>query len=287
MPGADFVRRELLVRTAVSRAKVLVGRASAYCAESIGGVRFRPAAARVRPFDARPVALVMVYRRRNADYVRELLAEAVSLAGTAALWCLEDEPPAEFASWTVGTGPGPRCALLNRCFEAIDDGSSDVLIADDDVVMPKGAIRTFLGLCALADLDLAQPAHTWRSHASYVHTRARPLSVVRMTRFVEVGPVVFVSRRAAGRVFPMPQEFGMGWGLDHRWSHEFSHPGQLGIVDAVLMTHMGAVGAAYRTESSDLERVSTEFRKAQSRPRFKNQVWRPWQTAPPWAHTPG
>ena len=64
-----------------------------------------------------------------------------------------------------------------------------LLVLDDDVRLPRGFLDGLVFLAERFDLALAQPAHRWRSHAAWAVTRRRPLSVVRETRFVEIGPV--------------------------------------------------------------------------------------------------
>ena len=53
----------------------------------------------------------------------------------------------------------------------------------------------FVGLCERFGLDLAQPAQSQRSHSAWRVTRRRPASLVRETRFVEIGPLTAFGRR--------------------------------------------------------------------------------------------
>ena len=93
---------------------------------------------------------------------------------------------------------------------------------------------------------MAQPAQTLASHAAWRVTRRRPLSAVRVTRFVEIGPVTAFRRPAAAELLPFP-ELRFGWGLDLHWAAVAGEKGwRLGIADALPVRHASApVAAAY------------------------------------------
>ena len=91
----------------------------------------------------------------------------------------------------------------------------------------------FVAVLEAFGLDLAQPAQTLRSHSAWKVTRRRPASLVRETRFVEIGPVTAFSRRAAAELLPFP-ELRYGWGLDLHWAAVAGRRGwRLGVVDAL------------------------------------------------------
>jgi hypothetical protein len=128
------------------------------------------------------------------------------------------------------------------------------LVVDDDVRFPRAFLDRFLAVCEAFSLDLAQPAQTLRSHSAWKVTRRRPASLVRETRFVEIGPVTAFSRRAAGELFPFP-ELRYGWGLDLHWAAVAGkHGWRLGVVDALPVRHETAlVGATYSRDDAEAE----------------------------------
>jgi hypothetical protein len=133
-------------------------------------------------------------------------------------------------------------------------GSSDpdwLLVVDDDVRLPRAFLDRFVAVCEAFDLDLAQPAQTLRSHSAWKVTRRRPASLVRETRFVEIGPVTAFSRRAAAELLPFP-ELRYGWGLDLHWAALAGQRGwRLGVVDALPVRHeSGLVAAGYSRDDA-------------------------------------
>jgi hypothetical protein len=129
-----------------------------------------------------------------------------------------------------------------------------LLVVDDDVRLPRAFLDRFVALCEAFGLDLAQPAQTLRSHSAWKVTRRRPASLVRETRFVEIGPVTAFSSRAAAVLLPFP-ELRYGWGLDLHWAALAGQRGwRLGIVDALPIRHEASlVGAAYSREDAQSE----------------------------------
>ncbi len=121
-----------------------------------------------------------------------------------------------------------------------------LLIFDDDVILPRGFLDSFLFLCERFELTLAQPAHRHWSHAAWRVTRRRAGSVARRTRFVEIGPVTAVHRRAFDVLLPFPAELRMGWGLDAHWGAVAAEHGwSVGIVDATPIRHTRPVAGGY------------------------------------------
>ncbi len=112
-----------------------------------------------------------------------------------------------------------------------------LLVIDDDVALPRGFLDRFLFLCERFSLALAQPAHRLASHAAWRVTRRRPLSAVRETGFVEIGPVTAFARATFGVLLPFP-DMRMGWGLDVHWAAlARRHGWRCGVVDAVPVAH--------------------------------------------------
>ena len=196
----------------------------------------------------RPAAVLAgVYRHDHAAAIRRVL-DPLTDEVDIRRWAL-DRPAPALSDWTRGSGSGMRTTHLNALLADRDD-RAEVILCDDDIEFPGTSIRSFLRLARLARLDLAQPAHAAGSHYSHDVTRRRRWSIVRLTAFVEIGPVVYLSAAAAGTLLPMP-EVGMGWGLDVMWSDLVRQGHRLGVVDAVPVRHLGAVAADYRTDEED------------------------------------
>src|SRR6202790_479932 len=141
---------------------------------------------------------------------------------------------------------------LNRLLAEHPAGDCDwLLVIDDDVELPRGFLDRFLFLCERFSLQLAQPAHCLDSHAAWPLTRRHPRSVLRETRFVEIGPVTAFARATFPVLLPFP-ELRMGWGLDAHWAAlAAEHGWRCGIVDAVSIRHRAAPAAeAYSREAA-------------------------------------
>ena len=136
-------------------------------------------------------------------------------------------------------------------------GAHWLVVVDDDVRLPGAFLDRFVAVCEAFGLDLAQPAQTLRSHSAWKVTRRRPASLVRETRFVEIGPVTTFSRRAAAELLPFP-DLRYGWGLDLHWAATAARRGwRLGVVDAVPVRHeAGVVGASYPRGDAESEAAS-------------------------------
>ena len=107
---------------------------------------------------------------------------------------------------------GGKFENLNRVLEAAARAAPDwTIVVDDDVRLPHAFLDRFLAVCEAFELDLAQPAQTLRSHSAWKVTRRRPASLVRVTRFVEIGPVTAFGaarRRRAAAVPRAPVRLG-------------------------------------------------------------------------------
>jgi Glycosyl transferase family 2 len=176
---------------------------------------------------------------------------------TLALGAVEGTAPA-LAEHTVAEGlAGGKFGNLNRVLEAAAGEALDfdwILAVDDDLLLPPRFLDRFVALCERFNLDLAQPAQTQRSHSAWRVTRRRPASLVRETRFVEIGPLTAFGRRAATELLPFP-ELRFGWGLDLHWAALAEERGwRLGIVDATPVRHESAtVGSAYPRAEAEAE----------------------------------
>jgi GT2 family glycosyltransferase len=128
-----------------------------------------------------------------------------------------------------------------------------LLLVDDDVVLPRGFLDRFILLAERFAFELAQPAHAFASHAAWEITRRRPGVLAHRTRFVEIGPIVALSRRAAQELLPFP-DLRMGWGLDTRWSAIAAQNGwPIGVIDATPIRHLKPVAAAYPRDAAIAE----------------------------------
>jgi GT2 family glycosyltransferase len=129
-----------------------------------------------------------------------------------------------------------------------------LLMVDDDVVLPRGFLDQLVFLAERFSLDLAQPSHRAHSHAAWEVTRHRRGSVVRETRFVEIGPVTAFASSTFSTLLPFPS-LRMGWGLDLHWAAlAREHGWRCGVLDAVAIRHSAAPAAdAYSREAAIAE----------------------------------
>src|SRR5581483_9530487 len=150
----------------------------------------------------------------------------------------------------TGTNGRGKFANLNALLAEHDAGAYDwLLVADDDVTLPRHFLDAFLA--AAAPYALAQPAHRLRSHAAWRHTRRRARAgPARATTFVEIGPVTAFRHDVFATLLPFP-DLQMGWSLDAHWS-TLVEP--LGIVDATPIGHADRpAGDAYSREQAIAE----------------------------------
>jgi GT2 family glycosyltransferase len=141
---------------------------------------------------------------------------------------------------------------LNRLLASHPPAGRDwLLIVDDDVELPRGFLDRFLFLCERFSLQLAQPAQRLNSHAAWPQTRRQRGSVVRETRFVEIGPVTAFASETFATLLPFP-ELRMGWGLDAHWAAlAGEHGWRCGVTDAVAIGHRAAPAAdSYSREAA-------------------------------------
>jgi hypothetical protein len=175
-----------------------------------------------------------------------------------ALAAIDGAEPA-LAEHTVAEGlGGGKLANLNRVLETAGADFDWILVVDDDLGLPPRFLDRFVALCDRFALDLAQPAQTQRSHSAWRVARRRPASLVRETRFVEIGPLTAFGRRSAAELLPFP-DLRFGWGLDLHWGAVAEQRGwRLGVVDATPVRHESApVGSAYPRAEAEAE--ATDF----------------------------
>jgi GT2 family glycosyltransferase len=161
----------------------------------------------------------------------------------------------ELALHLVPPAPGAgKWANLNALLATAPASDADwLVIVDDDVVLPRGFLDRFIALAETFDLQLAQPAHAFASHAAWEVTRRRPGVLARRTRFVEIGPVTAISAKAAKELLPFP-DLQMGWGLDARWSAIAAERGwPIGVIDATPIRHPRPVATSYPRDAAVAE----------------------------------
>lgn len=235
-----------------------------------------------------PASLIGVYRRQNAAYVATLVEVAVEHRWRTAWWALDGAEPS-LAHVTVGEGPGMRLALLNELTAYVPD-EGYIVVSDDDVAFTQGSLPALVVLCDRARLDLAQPARSdgnlrFEFNVAHAITRPRRLSRVRLTTFVETGPLIVVGPRWRTRVLPFPESRGMGWGVELDWYELWKGGCRLGIVDAIRVAHHGEPGGEY-----DAGKEALRIHEELARRRYEGwkdvqrtvSVWRPWTRMPPW-----
>ena len=220
--------------------------------DTLSGTRRRAARLARSATPQREVLVIGVYRPGSllAEALPALLSDRhrvrIALGSTGPA----DEPLREH---TVAENlDGGKFENLNRLLEAAGPETPDWTIAiDDDVRVPRAFLDRFVGVCEAFELDLAQPAQTLRSHSAWKVTRRRPATLLRETRFVEIGPVTAFGRAAAAELLPFP-ELRYGWGLDLHWAALAAERGwRLGVVDALPVRHeFGVVAAAYAREDA-------------------------------------
>jgi hypothetical protein len=232
------------------RAKRTLGELAFEAADRATGVG-RRADALARTTQARRVLVAGVYRPDSLLALGSLRSErhevrCVLGATGAADPALAEHTVAEHLT-------GGKFENLNRVLAGA--GEFDwLLVVDDDLRLPARFLDRFVAVCERFALDLAQPAQSQRSHSAWRVTRRRPASLVRETRFVEIGPLTAFGRRAAAELLPFP-ELRFGWGLDLHWAAVAAERGwRLGVVDATPVRHEAApVGSAYEVEEAQAE----------------------------------
>ena len=240
--------------------------------------------ARTDAVEIQPVVLTLVYRARNAAVVAEIL-RSTPPDSTIALWALDEVAPA-LASMTLGAGPGSRFHLHEELLRlAAPPPDVHWVLSDDDIVLRRSSVKELVRVAITAHIDVYAPTHAWDSHWSYGFTCSRPLSLVRETSFVEIGPLVGFSPAARAMLLPFPAVAGVGWGMEAYWS-SLSQPGlRNGLIDALPIAHTTPVGGTYDQADEAvkaqvlLERSGVPSLEALMR---TSATWRPWQRRPPW-----
>lgn len=266
-----------------NKALAWIGRPSVRLIHTVDPTRLR-----LREFrrgTPRSAGLVCVYRSENSRFVAELVRQAIELDMAVALWAL-DSPVANLADRTIGSGPGARLRLLNRLCSALPSSAcGQLLVCDDDIVFERGGLAELLRLAKACGFGVAQPAHAPGSYVNHGITRVRPLTLARVTTYVESGPVVVIDPEWRSKVLPFPEELAMGWGVDLIWSDLQKAGCQLGVVDAVSLRHLAPAAQGYEVgPEADRLQAMMKARGIKSLHTFQRTLdaWRIWQKDPPW-----
>lgn len=261
--------------------------------------RVEPSRRLLRRSPEPPVVVTCVYRRRHADLVLAMMRR--SHRARWVLWAYDEvDPRLEHA--TVGSGRGGRLELHERMVahatstgahqDAQEDAGEDPwwVIADDDIVTGGWSFTELAAVARDAQLDVSAPAHSWGSHWSHRITLQRALSAVRLTHFVEIGPVVVLSPAGRRTLTPFPDANPVGWGLESYWSSLHRSDVRCGLVDALPVDHRVPMGGTYSSRSaweSGQAYVRTlgidDFTAEQRAMMVTLATWRPWRRRAPWA----
>ena len=136
------------------------------------------------------------------------------------------------------------------------DGFEYLLIVDDDIELPDGFLDLMIHYARRFHLKLAQPAHRFRSYASFTVTERHWRSLVRQTAFVEIGPVTLLHHDTFAALLPFPS-LRWAWGLDFAWADIADKQGwAVGVVDAAPIGHMRPVGGTYDQAAAAAEAIA-------------------------------
>ncbi|HEY9236495.1 MULTISPECIES: hypothetical protein [Phenylobacterium] len=120
-----------------------------------------------------------------------------------------------------------------------------LVIVDDDIDFAPTFLDDFVAASEAADLAIAQPAHRFDSYANYRLTHRRWGSMVRHTRFVEIGPLTALRRDTYADLVPFPASRWC-YGIDVYWSALATARGwRMGVVDGAPIRHLRPVATAY------------------------------------------
>ncbi len=146
--------------------------------------------------------------------------------------------------YSVERGPKfPAIAHLLDTRKGLIDKYDCVVFSEDDLFTDARSWNTLFDIFHDYRLDLAQPALTPDSCASWEFTRKMPDCLLRLTNFVEVMTPMF-SRRALQSVGHTFAESVSGWGLDFLWPVLLPYPQfQVAIIDTIAFRHTRPLGS--------------------------------------------
>lgn len=113
-----------------------------------------------------------------------------------------------------------------------------LLLCDDDVVLPRQFLDSFIALQERLGFAIAQPARTSNSYIDHPIVEQQRGVLARQTLFVEIGPVVSFHKSVYDLVFPFDLTSPMGWGYENVWSYLLTQRNmKMGIIDGVPVDH--------------------------------------------------
>lgn len=201
------------------------------------------------------VGVYLADRDNRRQHIAEILSHATTLDVTLRWTGIGLAPasrPADPDDHFV-TRRAPRFKLLNDMLRDAADFDW-IIITDDDIDLAPGFPDALIGVADRLGFALCQPARTRDSFIDHPITAEIPGLIARRTSFVEIGPVIAMSRDAARILLPFDETTEMGWGLDYVWPVLISRAGlAMGIIDAVPIAHRMRPPAA--TYSGDAARA--------------------------------
>lgn len=149
----------------------------------------------------------------------------------------------------------PKFQLLNQLLASEVGQDFDwVLFVDDDVVLCRDFIDSYIAWVSNLNFSISQPARTRFSYRDHKFCLQKRHVRARETRFVEIGPIVCFDREAMHNILPFDERSPMGWGYDFAWPAQAEKLGlKMGIVDAVPVDH------SYRAQSRTYSSMATRL----------------------------
>lgn len=193
--------------------------------------------------DMKVVACCAYFHDSGVDAVARHLETA---GAQLRLWAL-DRPLPALERVTLGQGFLPKWPIMVSLMARVQPDFDYVLFFDDDIVLPPDFCHEFLAEVLSCGAALSQPALTPDSFGSHAITRRDPSCRVRITNFVEIGPLVCMTNRFYQLVLPFLDPISpLGWGYEAQWSHVAkAHGLAQAIVDRCAVRHARPVGINY------------------------------------------
>ncbi|QSR89624.1 DUF707 domain-containing protein [Methylacidiphilum caldifontis] len=200
------------------------------------------------------IGVIGVYYLNRASLIRHL----VKILSSSQNWDVEQrwaalgqgEIDPELKAYTLKKGSFWKFSAANQLIPK--ESSFDyIFLCDDDVELPDGFLDHYMEWVLKYGFDLSQPARSHQSFIDHPFTEKIDGIKARLTRYVEIGPVVCISRRALELLFPFPEFPPSGWGLDYHWPVILQKSGlKLGIIDQVSCIHNFRIPVKYYEQSN-------------------------------------
>jgi hypothetical protein len=153
--------------------------------------------------------------------------------------------------------PGPKwpciADLLRENADVVEDYDC-VWFPDDDLAVDTATLDRMFAFFHAYGLQLAQPALTPDSYATWNALRQDPACHLRFNRFVEIMAPMF-SREALRLCAPTFTESRSGWGLDWLWPVLCRDAGldRIAVIDATPVCHTRPCGGELYRRNPDLD----------------------------------